>query len=291
MVRSQEIEKRQNTPSNCQRILAQGETQLGKLSCCESNSSACIANPATCSSVNKLVQCRSINGLGACTRTDSTAQVVCQHTDGIYCLGGNTDRFYNKSSSSLTEKEVSWILGRNTAKESVNGVRVVCNPVWGCNQFQSGSAVTCSDSLASGNCQIENGVGGTFPFDYQVEICGPGYDNIIVAQPSNVPVSTLKIPPTGSSNRTPGSTDGSDNSTSDSIGGWGILLALLVIVSVGGAFFCYKKYIQRPVIIVQQPAVNQPQPEEIMMETFNNGEGGSSNPLPSYTSKQKGKKS
>ncbi|CAG8459794.1 6986_t:CDS:10 [Racocetra persica] len=211
---------------------SQGETQLGKLSCCESNSSACIANPATCSSVNKLVQCRSINGLGACTRTDSTAQVVCQHTDGIYCLGGNTDRFYNKSSSSLTEKE-------------------------------SGSAVTCSDSLASGNCQIENGVGGTFPFDYQVEICGPGYDNIIVAQPSNVPVSTLKIPPTGSSNRTPGSTDGSDNSTSDSIGG--------------------------PVIIVQQPAVNQPQPEEIMMETFNNGEGGSSNPLPSYTSKQKGK--
>jgi len=29
-----------------------------------------------------------------CIRNDSAAQIVCQHTDGIYCLKGNTDLAY-----------------------------------------------------------------------------------------------------------------------------------------------------------------------------------------------------
>ena len=82
MTKEKILVKRQNIQNVCQLALV-NSVSTGKLMCCENNGT-CIASPQTCSSTNKL-------GFDPCIRNDSAAQVVCQHTDGIYCLKGNTD--------------------------------------------------------------------------------------------------------------------------------------------------------------------------------------------------------
>ncbi|CAG8752947.1 12399_t:CDS:2, partial [Dentiscutata erythropus] len=180
----------QNTQSTCQRVFAGGTGQLGKLLCCDNaNSTNCLASLPTCTNVNKLIQCWSIKGLDACiSRNDTTAQ-----------------RVYTFASA------INYILGHYTIKDSQNGTscygfscpQVACS--YGCHQ------VNCGDSLASGSCQVTNDLGETNTLNYQIEICGMGYDAIIAPQAPIVAVSTY-IPPPKTISNPPNSSPGSNPS-------------------------------------------------------------------------------
>ncbi|CAG8723664.1 12376_t:CDS:1 [Dentiscutata erythropus] len=199
MTKTSEIEKRQSTQSICQRVRAGGTGQLGMLLCCDNtNSTNCLANPPTCTNVNKLVQCWSIKGLDACiSRNDTTSQGVCSHQndDGIFCLEGNTDRQYNNTDKYASA--VNYMLSRYTAKDSVNGANCESSacPQIGCDYVNLCRKVNYEDSLASGGCQVANDLGGTDPLYYQVEICGTSYDTIIAPQASSIPINTYVIRP------------------------------------------------------------------------------------------------
>ncbi|CAG8617426.1 6624_t:CDS:1, partial [Dentiscutata heterogama] len=195
------------------------------------------------------------------------------------------------------------------ATDSTNGASGSYNPPTGIAYLYF---ITCSDSLASGSCQIENSLHTYTSFDYQVEVCGPNYDSIIPAQPSNVPVSTLiqtglmttipsgitNVPPTGSSNRTPGpATDNANSPTSSGLGSGGtaaiVILTLLFVFALGvGVILWYRSRnlkarrdgaeVNQTASADQSRGFNQPHPEEIVIDTFDHGEG-SSNPPPTYS--------
>ncbi|GBB92196.1 hypothetical protein RclHR1_01980021 [Rhizophagus clarus] len=174
----------------CQLVLW-GLQPAGQLLCCDDNS-PCLANPPICSSTNKMVQCWFINTLDACKRKDNLAKTVCQYLDGVYCLKGETDESYDNTENDWNV--ISVILNRNTATTSVNGYTSSYPPspkmvsrvpqVPGGNNAPSGppppsKSMVCSDSMASGFCQIEDSSdSGYDSFSYDVEICNNSIDII-----------------------------------------------------------------------------------------------------------------
>ena len=82
----------------CKEILPNKDLLGGKLLCCPENGN-CVPSPASCSSTDTLARCNKIGQVEACSRTDPTAQAVCQHKDGLVCSEGQA--VYTGQSSDL----------------------------------------------------------------------------------------------------------------------------------------------------------------------------------------------
>ncbi|GBC06206.1 hypothetical protein RclHR1_06690011 [Rhizophagus clarus] len=160
--------------SICQLVL-KGFQPAGQLLCCEEDN-ICLGNAPICSSTNKMVQCWYINQLDACKRKDALAKTVCQYQDGVYCLKGETDQPYDRSK--LSWSAIDLALSRDTLPYSLSGFTMnydnFPDPVLNPNPNE---VLVCSDSMASGLCQVEDD-NGYRPFNYQVEVCNNLVDNI-----------------------------------------------------------------------------------------------------------------
>lgn len=195
--------KRQSTSGSVCKLVFEGLQPTGQLLCCENNR-PCLAKSPVCSSTNKMIQCWFITNLDACKRKDALAKTVCQYLDGVYCLKGETDQPYD--SSKLGDWNViSVMLSRNTGASSVNGYTSnyttpplpVSPPLLAARAPQlpptpgpppgpppgpspapdEPKSIVCSDSMASGICQIKY-VSGYKPFSYDVEVCNNSIDII-----------------------------------------------------------------------------------------------------------------
>ncbi|GBB92198.1 hypothetical protein RclHR1_01980023 [Rhizophagus clarus] len=171
------LEKRQapaTSGSVCQLVL-KGYQPAGQLLCCE-NDNICLSNMPICSSTNKMAQCWFINELDSCKRTDALANTVCQYLDGVYCLKGETDQPYDRTK--LSWSAIDLALSRDNLSDSISGFTMNYDnfpvPVPDPNPSEY---LYCSDSMASGVCQIQDS-NGYKPFNFQVEICNNAFDVI-----------------------------------------------------------------------------------------------------------------
>ncbi|RIA88830.1 hypothetical protein C1645_825706 [Glomus cerebriforme] len=181
------LEKRQNAGSSICQLVYKGLQQPGQLLCCDNN--VCLANAPICSSTNLLAQCWYINGLDACKRVDALAMTVCQYQNGVYCLKGTTDQPYSSSNTPYSIA-LNLILSRNTVDTSKNGYTKNYDnpgPKLAANPFDN---IICSDSMASGICQIQDDTGYT-PFNYDVEVCNDSVDVINSPPQLASPITTI----------------------------------------------------------------------------------------------------
>ncbi|CAG8597065.1 21200_t:CDS:2, partial [Rhizophagus irregularis] len=168
----------QSTSGSVCKLVLGGLQPADELLCCEDNL-PCLASSPICSSTNKLTRCFFINKLGACERNDTLAKTVCQYQDGVYCLKGETDIPYDEDQLGGWNV-IYWIFARYTAIRSVNGYTdEKTGPLPGApppapaappppggelpskapKGLQNPSSMVCSDSMASGICQIKDDSG------------------------------------------------------------------------------------------------------------------------------------
>jgi hypothetical protein len=212
----------------CKEILPNKDLLGGKLLCCPENGN-CVPSPVSCSTANTLAICHKVSGISDCSsRTDTLANTVCQHKDGLLCAETQTsyiDRdnlptspnspppIPNADGHSVT---ISAALNRHGAGASIKGFNFCCNSGFISNcQTSSCSSnpwiATCDDFFASGKCFLgPESQGQTEVLNYQIEICDNSA-NFITSPPTgdnssgNAPTTsgsppTITINPTVSGN-------------------------------------------------------------------------------------------
>ncbi|CAG8597137.1 21204_t:CDS:2 [Rhizophagus irregularis] len=216
------VKRQSKSGSTICKLVLGGLQPAGKLLCCEDNN-PCLANPSMCTSTKKMAHCWFISQLDACNRNDTLAQTVCQYQSGIYCLKGVTDLPYDTSKLSGWNV-IEIILGRNIIASSINapgdppaggGPPVPGAPPPAASpapaapspkgpadpptELKNPKFIVCSDSMASGFCQIKDD-SGYKSFKYDVEICDESIDIINSPPEVSYPVVTVTVTATPISN-------------------------------------------------------------------------------------------
>ena len=236
----------------CKKLLPDKELWNGKLLCCSGGT--CTPSPTSCSTTDTLASCHKISEISDCSsRTDTLANTVCQHKDGLLCAEGqaiyNNKDYYNADGRSST---IGKSLLRIERGDSNAGFSFCCDSGWpSCYSGEVCSstgawATTCDDFFASGKCLLWSKKQSlTSTFDYQIEVCDSTSNFIATTLSSStngnsvtIGGGTTGVPPLPSS---PANSD--SNISGNGIPSWAIgLYAIGGLIILIAGFFIWKSY-------------------------------------------------